>query len=128
MKIWEILKAENIGNEYKFDMKSDNIFKVHCSLNGVITLRDQNGNLIEQVYNLVDLFRVDFEQIGVCWKDVPVDTPILVKDFREDEWLKRYFAKYENGDICAWKYGRDSFTATDEEDYNVWTYAKIYNK
>lgn len=54
------------------------------------------------------------------WK---VDTPILVRDFIYDEWKKRYFAKYEDGNIYAWSDGKTSWTA--EGNMTEWEYAKL---
>ena len=48
----------------------------------------------------------------VDWSRVPVDTPIFVRAFGEDDkWERRHFAKYENGKIYAWDNGTTSFTA-----------------
>lgn len=40
-----------------------------------------------------------------------VDTPILVSDSNDHRWLKRYFAKYENGSVFAWNGGRTSWSS-----------------
>ena len=40
-----------------------------------------------------------------------VDTPILVRDYDEQDWLKRYFAKYENGVVFSWAEGSTSWSA-----------------
>ena len=45
----------------------------------------------------------------VDWSNVAVDTPILVRDFEEDVWRNRYFAKYENGIVYAWGNGTTSW-------------------
>ena len=58
----------------------------------------------------------------VDWSQIKVDTPILVR-FKEDkEWIKRHFAKYENGLVYAWKDSRTSWTT---EDMTKWDYAKL---
>ena len=31
----------------------------------------------------------------VDWSKVEVDTPVLVKDYEEDDWEREYFAKYD---------------------------------
>ena len=60
----------------------------------------------------------------VDWSKVKVDTPILVsKDTKE--WIKRYFAKYENGRVYAWKEGKTSWSAVNEHNVNSWKYAKL---
>ena len=47
----------------------------------------------------------------VDWSKVAVDTPILVRDYDEQDWLKRYFAKYENGAVFSWAQGSTSWSA-----------------
>ena len=61
----------------------------------------------------------------VDWSKVKVDTPILVKDILKSEWIKRYFAKYENGRVYVWKEGKTSWSAVNEHDVNSWKYAKL---
>lgn len=46
----------------------------------------------------------------VDWNDVKVDTPILVRDTEDEQWERRYFAKYENKTIYAWDVGRTSWS------------------
>lgn len=61
----------------------------------------------------------------VDWSKVEVDTPILVKEYEESKWTKRYFAKYEDGVVYAWNNGVTSWTANDDECVIVWKYAKL---
>lgn len=69
------------------------------------------------------------EYIGIVdWSKVPVDTPILVKDDCDDKWEKAYFAKYEDGMICAWNNGRTSFSARNKDDTFIWDCAKLAYK
>ena len=58
----------------------------------------------------------------VDWNKVKVDTPILVRQGKNGEWLERHFAKYENGDVYAWDNGRTSWTIANEIK---WKYAKL---
>ena len=65
----------------------------------------------------------DYEEPEVDWGKVEVDTPILVKNTEDEEWHKRYFAKYDKyGLVYTWKSGRTSWT---EEDLSVWSHAKL---
>ena len=64
----------------------------------------------------------DYEEPEVDWSKVPVDTPILVKDHEDGEWLKRYFAKYEDGYIDAWGNGCTSWNA---DNMYTWNYTKL---
>lgn len=62
-------------------------------------------------------------ELEFAWNKWEVDTPILVRDFIYDEWEKRYFAKYEDGDIYAWSDGKTSWTA--EGAMTEWAYVKL---
>lgn len=64
----------------------------------------------------------DYEEPEVDWDKVEVDTPILVKATKNDEWSRRYFAKYENGYVHAWIGGCTSWS---EENASAWRYAKL---
>ena len=61
----------------------------------------------------------------VDWNEVKVDTPILVRDSENTEWLKKYFAKYENGHVYVWNLGRTSWTAPNNKSVSAWQYAKL---
>ena len=60
----------------------------------------------------------------IDWSKVEVDTKILVGDF-ESVWHKRYFAKFKNGKVYAWKNGKTSFTAVSDNDIVAWNFAKL---
>ena len=57
--------------------------------------------------------------------NVPVETPILVRQGESDEWDRRYFAKYKNGLVYAWKQGATSWSAEDPAYICDWKYAKL---
>lgn len=61
----------------------------------------------------------------VDWSKVAVDTPILVRDNIFCEWVKRYFAKYENGSVYAWNNGATSWSGNR---CTVWKLAKLPDK
>ena len=44
------------------------------------------------------------------WDKVEVDTKVLVRDRPDDEWLKRHFAKYEDGKVYVFEDGRTSWS------------------
>ena len=67
----------------------------------------------------------EYEEPEVDWSKVEVDTPILVKGIENEEWNKRYFARYENGTIYAWVNGRTSWASIDDDDVYAWKYAKL---
>ena len=43
------------------------------------------------------------------WSEVEVDTKVLVRDRPNDDWVKRYFAKYKDGEVYVFKDGRTSW-------------------
>ena len=61
----------------------------------------------------------------VDWSKVAVDTPILVRDSREEEWRKRYFAKYEDNTVYAWSGGTTSWSTYRSSDIANWKMAKL---
>ena len=64
----------------------------------------------------------EYEEPETDWSKVAVDTPILVRDYEDKEWLKRYFAKYEDGYVYAWGNGCTSWTA---DNMYAWNYTKL---
>ena len=65
------------------------------------------------------------EELGIVdWSKVPVDTPILVSNDNK-EWIKRYFARYEDGNVYCWLNGKTSWTAICELSIGHWAYAKL---
>ena len=66
----------------------------------------------------------EYVEPPVDWSKVAVDTPILVRDFEEDVWRNRYFAKYENGKVYTWLGGATSWSV-DSGDVTDWKFAKL---
>lgn len=67
----------------------------------------------------------DYEEPETDWSKVEVDTPILVKQYKDSEWKKRYFAKYEDETVFAWNDGKTSWTTLDDRCMSFWEYAKL---
>lgn len=65
----------------------------------------------------------EYAEPPVDWSKVAVDTPILVRDYKENEWRKRYFAKYEDNTVYAWHGGATSWSADGSIAY--WKFAKL---
>lgn len=96
----------------------------------------KNCERISQWLNRVDIrstcFTEENQQIDIAeylgiadWSKVEVDTPILVKDNYDEEWVKSYFASYKNGEVRAWMGGRTSFSVKNKTDTFGWKYAKL---
>lgn len=68
----------------------------------------------------------EYKEPPIDWSKVPVDTPILVRDSQDDEWLHRHFAKFKDGVVYAWDDGKTSWSllSLDKVDWN-WKYAKL---
>ena len=71
------------------------------------------------------LFSEYKEEREVDWSKVKVDTPILVRDDEDEEWMNRYFAKFADGKVYAWMGGATSWTADGEYRASSWKYAKL---
>lgn len=75
-------------------------------------------NLVQQLW-----LDEEYEEPEIDWSKVPVDTLIRVKMNKIDEWVLRYFAKYKDGKIYAWKYGCTS--KTTDCTATIWRYGEI---
>ena len=65
----------------------------------------------------------EYVEPPIDWSKVAVDTPILVNDSNDHGWVKRYFAKYENGSVFAWNGGKTSWSS--EGHATAWELAKL---
>lgn len=79
----------------------------------------------ENGYAFREWLNSEYKEPPVDWSKVAVDTPILVRDCESGEWLKRYFAKYENGIVCAWGYGATSWSVHRSSNISTWKMAKL---
>jgi hypothetical protein len=66
----------------------------------------------------------EYEEPSIDWSKIPVDTPILVKNNHDDEWLHRHFAKFEDGVVYTWDDGRTSWSLSSLGKVD-WKYAKL---
>ena len=66
------------------------------------------------------------EELGIVdWSKVAVDTPILVRDFENMKWGKRYFAFFKDGKVHTWNGGVTSWTCENPNCVMSWVYAKL---
>ena len=61
------------------------------------------------------------------WSNVKVDTPILVKTKKDENWKRRYFAAYKDGRVYAWDSGATSWSVTNKLSWG-YKYAKLIDK
>lgn len=62
MKIWEILKQENLGKEYVGDW-FPNIFEVGERINGVSFIDELSGVDITEIFYLEAILRMNFKEV-----------------------------------------------------------------
>ena len=75
-------------------------------------------------HNVREWLDSEYVEPPVDWSKVAVDTPILVRDSREEAWRKRYFANYENGKVYTWLGGATSWSA-HRSNIAYWKMAKL---
>ena len=122
MNIMQVMKKENLGKEYKAEGIE---FVLIESISSLWLENKETHEDIEDMFNLDEIVRMEFKEI-VDWSKIPVDTKILVSDDGED-WIRRYFAKYEGGRVYAFYDGTTSFTGSSENLLG-WAYAKLYEE
>ena len=76
-------------------------------------------------YKFREWLNSEYVEPPVDWSKVAVDTPILVRNSREEAWKKRHFAKYENGKVYTWLGGATSWSAERSSNVTVWKMAKL---
>ena len=67
----------------------------------------------------------DPEESEVDQSKVEIDTPILVRNPEDEDWIRRHFAKYENGFVYSWYDGCTRWTEYRSKYVTKWKYAKL---
>lgn len=119
MDIKEVLRKENVGKKYK--VKGN---EYTLSLFGEkLQLIDNYDRTIEFITYLEDIVNGDFEEV-TDWENIPLDTPIMVRDFDSESWMMRHFAFYKFGKVYCWF---DSYTSKDNDcrGAKCWQQAKL---
>ena len=75
-------------------------------------------------YTIIKSGIADLRGDAVDWNKIKVNTKILVRDNEQEDWHKRYFAKYENERVFAWCCGGTSWSARDKAVLG-WKYAEL---
>ena len=127
MKAWEICKKENVGKVYKDNHGEKWLVYSETFVDTCYELKNSLDEDLSRKYYMSEIAELDFEEV-VDWSKVAVDTKILVRASKHNEWDKRHFAKFENGFIFAWDNGKTSFTSNTKVSYSPWKYAKLYEE
>lgn len=72
-----------------------------------------------------DWLNSEYVDPEVDWLKVPVDTPVLVKDYEYAPWKRRYFSCIDDGKVCTWVNGATSWSADNKDEFCEWIYAKL---
>lgn len=128
MKAWEICKKENVGKKYKDNNGDKWEVRQAWHKKDIYDLYDSNNYSINyNEYTISQLAEMDFEE-DIDWSKVPVDTKVLVRDKKDEGWNRKYFAKYKDGRVYTWTWGKTCFDDDGNEDVIDWEYAKLYNE
>ena len=65
------------------------------------------------------------KEYQINWAEMEVDTKVLVRNKPDDNWLKRYFAKYEDGKVYVFKNGRTNW---NNEGITHWQETKLWEE
>ena len=128
MNIIEVLKKENVGKKYEayYNGKSNGIWVLKKEAYGIFELYDENGNGITDSYYVSEIASLEFKEV-IDWSEMPIDTKVLVSKDGEN-WLRRYFAKYEDGKIYFFSCGASSYSVDDISNVLSWEYVKLYQE
>lgn len=67
----------------------------------------------------------EYNEPEIDWSKVPVDTPVLVKNYYDEEWKKRYFARCNYSSILTFMDGMTSWSDDGCNQTRKWDYAKL---
>ena len=115
----EIMDIACAGESIAFDKKANKVTEcnnTHCSNCAFFSFSESCLDKIKE------WCESEYKEPEVDWNKVEIDTPILVRDSEDEDWYRRYFAEYKDGDVCAWDVGRTSWSA---DGVNTWEYAKL---
>ena len=109
MKVWELEEGKEYvsslsDGETKYQLIDGDLYYMNPSINYGSYMRSG------MEYNRAK--STDFTPYTppTDWSKVKVDTKVLVRDYDDEVWTRRHFAKYENGTIYVYSVGTTSFT------------------
>ena len=84
---------------------------------------DDRGNCKDKLKNWLDM---EYKESEIDWSKVPVDTKVYVRNYKENEWTPRYFARVSSTGIpLVWSNGLTSFTSVGDSGMVYWNYIKL---
>lgn len=122
----EIEKITRMGRMVAVEEKTGKIIscgEITCSQCKFHSCNEESCGIIALAW--ADAEYVEPEEKEIDWTRVPVDTPILVRDSMQSDWIKRHFAKYEHNFVYAWCDGKTSYTTDSMNYWSYWNYGKL---
>ena len=128
MNIIEVSKKENIGKVYEIFIDGENKGKweIEEIKKGEFEFFNVKGEVLDEIYFISQIARMEFKEV-IDWSKIPVDTKVLVSKDGEN-WLRRYFAKYEDDKIYFFSCGASSYSVDDISNVLSWEYVKLYQE
>ena len=114
-------KKEILDNLGRTDGACTGVDCAECPLYSVNTEYTCDG--YEIIEPLEAVKNVMGYEIPVDWSKVSIDTKVLVRDNKDDEWEKKHFAKYEYGRVYCWHDGKTSYSCNTNSS---WNFSKLY--
>lgn len=136
----EIMLTNLYENGWRYIFKKLQQGKLYASIeephyhdNGVFSYcNGSTASLDDTVNALIADALIGYNYIAIAdhidivdWSTVKVDTPVLVKDYENNEWTKRHFAFYRDGKVHTWDSGVTSWSKEPTDSTSWWTYAKL---
>ena len=117
-KIWNDGKVIGVTEDCKVTSCDEILSCNECIFNEECDLKSQKW--------LVSEYKDPAENVD--WSKVPIDTPVLVREYETDKWIPRYFAGInEDGNVIAFDSGATSWSDDGENLTVNWKQAKLAN-
>ena len=117
-KIWNDGKVIGVTEDSKVTSCDEILSCNECIFNEECDLKSQKW--------LVSEYKDPAENVD--WSKVPIDTPVLVREYETDKWIPRYFAGInEDGNVIAFDSGATSWSDDGENLTVNWKQAKLAN-
>lgn len=123
-----ILRGEGekyiVKNKIFGEDKDGCMLELYSDLKTWLLTFDDDLKKINRVYKNFDMMKVldcdnnvIWERKEIDWTKVPVDTKVLVRDSKDGEWYKRYFAEYEDGRFYVFNNGGTSWSISGKTSW-----------
>ena len=130
-----ILRGEGekyiVKNKIFSEDKEGCMLELYSDLKTWLLTFDDDLKKINRVYKHFDIMKVldcdnnvIWERKEIDWTKVPVNTKVLVRDSKDGEWYKRYFAEYKDGMFYAFYNGGTSWSMSGKTSWREYKLAE----